>query len=77
MPLSDHLKRAPVEPEANLELRPIRGQLRPAQQLHEAAYTAVGTAVATCEVFGVGLKVPGWVSGQLERYRDNPSPPPL
>lgn len=60
--------------EVELELRPQRGKLRPAQQLLSAAHTATKTGVIIVEVFGVGLLIPPWLSAQLEHYKENPLP---
>lgn len=60
-----------------IELKPTRGQLRPASWLHEASMNAVQTAVGVCEVFGVALQLPRSLGGQLEHWRDNPLPAPL
>ena len=59
---------------SRLELRPIRGQVRPAMQLLNSAQTAVGAAAAVCETFGVTLSITPWISNELSHYRDEPLP---
>lgn len=60
--------------EADLELRPQRGDVGPASQLYTAAYTAGQFSGLLAEVFEVVVEVPGYLSGQLIHYRDNPLP---
>ena len=63
--------------EADLQLLPQRGGVRPASQLLIAARSAVETSVVMAEVFGVVVEIPAYLSGQLIHYRDNPLPAPL
>jgi hypothetical protein len=77
LPLSDRARRDATDPEMELDLRPTRGQMRPAYQLWDSSYVALNAAIGVCEVFGVGLRVPPWVSGQLQHLRDNPLQAPL
>jgi len=63
--------------EPELDLRPIRGLMRPATQLYDAAYMALSLAAILAEVFEVGVEMPPWVSKQLIYYRDHPLPDPL
>lgn len=63
--------------EADLQLLPQRGSVRPASQLLIAARSAVEMSVVMAEVFGAAVEIPAYLSGQLIHYRDNPLPAPL
>ena len=63
--------------EADLQLLPQRGGVRPASQLLIAARSAVEMSVVMAEVFGVAVEIPAYLSGQLIHYKDNPLPAPL
>jgi len=63
--------------EADLQLLPQRGGIRPASQLLIAARYAVEMSVAMAEVFKVAVEIPAYLSGQLIHYKDNPLPVPL
>lgn len=69
--------RAADEREAVVEMRPQRGLLRPAQQLLDASHTCVMQGAAMVEIFEVGLRLSPWISGQFNRYKSDPLPPPL
>jgi hypothetical protein len=55
-----------------LEIRPIRGVVKPIRQLHVAGYVAVEHAAAMCDAFGVGLQIPPFIAQQLDHYRNHP-----
>lgn len=63
--------------EADLQLLPQRGGVRPASQLLGAARDAVEMSVAMAEIFGVAVEIPAYLSGQLIHCKDKPLPAPL
>jgi hypothetical protein len=63
--------------EADIQLLPQRGGVRPVSQLLIAARSAGEMSVAMAEVFGVGVEIPAYLSEQLIHYKDNPLPAPL
>lgn len=56
------------------EIRPLRGTMRPATMLLQAAHETVMFAVLLGETFGRAVELPSFIAGQLTHYRDNPLP---
>lgn len=61
--------------EMDLEVRPRRGQVRPANQLLMAAHATVKfSVILSTEAFNRPIVIPTWIRDQLKHYKDNPLP---
>lgn len=61
--------------EADLELLPKRGNVRPLFQLYSAAYSATMLSAGLAEIFDVAVEIPLFLGEQLQHFKDNPIPP--
>jgi hypothetical protein len=60
--------------EADIEMLPKRGNVRPIFQLYSAAYAATAFSCVLAEIFEVTVEIPTFLSGQLQHFTEHPLP---